>query len=105
MTAGVCFTLRFAFTKFRALLLLVVLAVAIVPAKAAVAQSDPRWGVLAEMAERDFCKGANLSSFRWEEPGKKLDVVWFVVDPRSASGPSGEHDTGTSLSIGDADDA
>lgn len=60
---------------------------------------DPRWGVLAELAERDFqvdgvwLGDRMLHSFRWEDPGRKISwtsafaagvgVTEFTLDPRS----------------------
>lgn len=38
------------------------------------AQNDPRWGVLAEIVERDFHRDNHLVTVRWEIPGKR--IIW-----------------------------
>jgi hypothetical protein len=47
----------------------------------AVAQADPRWGLLAEMAERDWIYGSFIAeaavAARWEVPGQKLTFSQF----------------------------
>jgi hypothetical protein len=54
------------------------------PAVAQTATMDPRWGLLAELAERDFhfegWGGTKiLQSYRWEEPGRRLSYFFSYV--------------------------
>lgn len=72
MIVGVFVMLRFAFTKFRALWLALVIGMAALPATPASAQADPRWGYLAELAEHDFEYGVLISTWRWKVPNQIL---------------------------------
>lgn len=45
----------------------------------AAAQSDPRWGMLTEVVERDFTVGGYPTTVRWIEPGESIKLTMIAV--------------------------